>query len=91
LIDLEQERKTKMKTSTLMMLLAVIMLLIGGTSFAIDNENDGCMKITLDPFSLLGGSEKEGEDRPEYVDDATDEEKYTYDAMGNKVPTRTGR
>jgi hypothetical protein len=87
----KNKRKKKMKTLTLTILLVVMMLLVGGTGFAIGSENDGCMKITLDPFSLLGGSEKEDEDRPEYVDDATDEEKYTYDAMGNKVPTRTGR
>ena len=84
-----------MKTSILTILMAVVMmvLLVGGTGFAIDGGRDGCMKISFDSLPFFGSSENEDEDedRPEYVDDLTDEEKYTYDAMGNKVPTRTGR
>ena len=32
------------------------------------------MKISLDSLPMFGGSEKDDENRPEYVDDATDKE-----------------
>lgn len=69
----------------------MMMLLIGWTGFAVDSEKDGCMKISIDSLPMFGGSEKEDGNKSEYVDDATSEEKYTYNAMGQKVPTRTER
>lgn len=80
-----------MKFTLCLILLGLFVTFICGTGFAIDSEKDGCMKISIDSLPMFGGSEKEDEDKQEYVDDATDEEKYTYNAMGQKVPTRTER
>jgi hypothetical protein len=80
-----------MKFTMVFILLILLVMLPCGTGFAIDSEKDGCMKISFSSLPIFGDSEKDGESRAEYVDDATDKEKYTYNAMGQKVPTRTER
>lgn len=80
-----------MKSIICFILLSLFITFLCGAGFAVDSEKDGCMKISIDSLAMFGGGEKEDEDRPEHVDDATDEEKYTYNAMGEKVPTRTER
>lgn len=80
-----------MRFTSCSILLSFLMMFLCGTGFAIDSEKDGCVKISIDSLSMFGGSEKEDENRPERVDDATDKEKYTYNAMGQKVPARTER
>jgi hypothetical protein len=78
-----------MKITLFFVLLVLFVVFLCGTSFAVDDEKDGCMKISFTSLPMFGDSGKEGEDRPENVDDRTDREKYTYNAMGEKVPTRT--
>lgn len=80
-----------MKFTVLLILSGFLIAFLCGTGFAIDSEKDGCVKISIDSLPMFGGGEKDDEDRPKYVDDATDGEKYTYNAMGQKVPTRTER
>jgi hypothetical protein len=80
-----------MKLTLYFILSGLFMIFVCGTGLAIDSEKDGCVKISIDSLPMFGGSEKEDGDRQEYADDATDKERYTYNAMGQKVPTRTER
>lgn len=71
--------------------LAVVVIAAVVSPTAIMADDGNCMKFSLDPFALLGESDKErsGEDRPQKIDDRTDRERYTYDATGRKVPVST--
>lgn len=80
-----------MRSAICFILLGLAVMFFCGTGFAVDSEKDGCVKFSFSSLPGFGDQEKEGEGRAEYVDDATDEEKYTYNAMGQKVPTRTER
>lgn len=63
-------------------------VLFCGTGQAIGNEDDGCMKISLSSLPIFGdyGNEDGGTSR-----NVEDEQEYTYNAMGQKVPVGTDR
>ncbi len=73
-----------------------IILIVGLTMACSDcraseDDNQACMKFSFDSLPFLGGSAKanESEQEPTAVSDQ-EEVEYTYDAMGRKVPVRTG-
>ena len=77
-------------------MLPAAVLIIGLTMMcsdchAAEDSNDGRMKFSFDTLPFLGGSDKGGESEQE-PSAASDQEEveYTYDAMGRKVPVRTG-
>jgi hypothetical protein len=78
-----------MRDMTLMLLLAAAMLLVCAPGHAADCDDGGRIKFSFDSLPLLGNSDKSADSASEYVDDTPENERYTYDAMGRKVPVRT--
>ena len=72
-------------------------VLIAGLTFAcpvcgaFEEDDQGRLKFSFDSLPFLGGSDKEGAAGQERAVSDQEEDEYTYDAMGRKVPVRTLR
>ena len=75
------------------LLMAAMFLAVCAIGYAFETDDQGRVKFSLSSLPFLGDSDKDSEDTSAYNDDdyIPEKEKYTYDAMGRKVPTRTER
>lgn len=70
---------------------AAMVMLMSGSCAAFEQDDEGRVKFSfssLPMFGESGGDSGSGERR---ASDYEEENEYTYDAMGRKVPVRTQR
>jgi len=82
-----------MRDKLLMLLLIAVVLAACPAGHAFETDDEGRVKFSFSSLPLFGDSDKDSESTSAYNDDdyIPEKEKYTYDAMGRKVPTRTER
>jgi hypothetical protein len=83
-----------MRDALLIAGLAMVALAICVNGYAFDNDDEGRVKFSLSSLPLFDDSDKgSSASASTYNDDdyVPDKEKYTYNAMGQKVPVKTER
>jgi hypothetical protein len=70
----------------------VVCVFFAGASYAAFDDNDqGRMKFSFDSLPLFGDSAKDRDCGARQVPDDHEDDEYTYDVTGRKVPVRTLR
>lgn len=79
-----------MKVSLCIFLAVMSLLLVSEAASAFESDEGGRVKFTVDSLSFFQDQDKDGSAGGSYSSDREDDE-YTYDAMGRKVPAKTLR